>query len=299
MRGSFCNQVSHHEQKESVPTHVQKGPKSDMEEVYSLNKYEYSNDQIITIDYAAYPQHFMMRLISDRKYLLKNDDTSSVFFANTKNPINDRYIMHFGNFDVDISSDVYYRKTIPVLIRYNNKNYIWICEESADGKLIAASFYYITQYDSVGSDTGSVNFTISDEILNPADFVMLNNVNCFGPALAKAHYKINEVGKPEEISNDEKNYYIEAPFSEELLTLKNDIRTGIYANSSSKIAFVKKLPAGTKFCRFRVPKNSKYNFAEGILEDGRVFRVIEEYWFSEPEAYHAMLDKTGKRFEYM
>lgn len=37
---------------------------------------------------------------------------------------------------------------------------------------------------------------------------------------------------------------------------------------------------------------------EGLLEDGRVFRVVEEYWFSEPTAYQAMMDKDGNQFDY-
>lgn len=50
--------------------------------------------------------------------------------------------------------------------------------------------------------------------------------------------------------------------------------------------------------RLRVPKNEEYSYVEGLLEDGRVFRVVEEYWFSEPTAYQAMMDKDGNQFDY-
>lgn len=61
---------------------------------------------------------------------------------------------------------------------------------------------------------------------------------------------------------------------------------------------VTKLPAGTTFRRLRIPQNAEYQYVEGILDDGRVMRVIEEYWFSEPTAYQAMLDKDANQFGY-
>ena len=57
-------------------------------------------------------------------------------------------------------------------------------------------------------------------------------------------------------------------------------------------------PAGTTFHRLRIPQNAEYSYVEAILEDGRVMRVVEEYWFSEPKAYQATLDKDANQFDY-
>ena len=97
---------------------------------------------------------------------------------------------------------------------------------------------------------------------------------------------------------DDKFYYINAPYSEQVLCLDNDINTWVYPNKDATESSVEIIPAGTTFRRFRIPKNAEYNFVEGILEDGRVFRVVEEYWFSEPTAYQAMMDKDKKQFNY-
>lgn len=91
---------------------------------------------------------------------------------------------------------------------------------------------------------------------------------------------------------------IRSPYSDEVLCLDNDINTWVYADENAKNSSVQKVPAGTTFRRLRVPKKAEYQYVDGILEDGRVMRVVEEYWFSEPTAYQAMMDKDANQFDY-
>ena len=63
------------------------------------------------------------------------------------------------------------------------------------GMIVSASFYYVSEYNSLNGDSGQLNMTIGDEILDPGDFVMNKSLNCFGPVSAKVHYEVNELGK--------------------------------------------------------------------------------------------------------
>lgn len=256
------------------------------------------NNEPITIDYADYPENFMIQLMPGQKYTLINGDTSKEFCANTKGVSENNRKMTFGDIETDISTDVYYKKTEPVLIHCNDMDYIWICEESEYGDILSASFFYVTEYNSLCRDNGIVNVKIGDEILDPNDFMSSKALDCFGFAATKVHCRINEEGKPEEIQTDDEYYIIKAPYTEDKMCLEDDIHTWVYADANSKTSSVEIIPAGTTFYRLRVPKNEEYSYVEGILEDGRVFRVIEEYKFSEPSSYQVMMDKDGKQFDY-
>ena len=257
-----------------------------------------SDNEKITIDYADYPEDFMIQLKPGQKYTLKNGDTSKEFCADTKGASERSMKMKYGDIEADLSSDVYYQKTEPVLIHCNDKDYIWICEESEYGDILSASFYYVTEYNSLSRDNGIVNTKIGDEVLDPNDFVMSKVIDCFGFAATKVPCRINEQGKPEEIQTDDEYYIINAPYTEDKMRLEDDIHTWVYADADSKSSSVEIIPAGTFFYRLRVPKNEEYGYVEGILEDGRVFRVVEEYKFSEPSSYQVMRDKEGKQFDY-
>lgn len=252
----------------------------------------------ITIDYADYPENFMIQLKPDQKYTLRNADTSKEFCANTKGVFKSGRKLTFGDMEADLSTAVYYQETEPVLIHCNGKDYIWICEESEYGDILSASFYYVSEYNSLCCDSGIANVRIGDEVLDPNDLVMSKALDCFGFATAKVHYRINEQGKPEEIQTDDEYYIIAAPHTEDKMCLEEDIHTWVYADANTKTSSVETIPAGTTFYRLRVPKNEEYSYSEGILEDGRVFRVFEEYRFSEPSSYQVMLDKDGKQFSY-
>lgn len=252
----------------------------------------------VTIDYADYPENFMIRLEPDQKYVLKNGDITTDFSAMTHAWPKSRQKLTFGTLTRDLSRDVYYRQTEPILIHYNEKDYIWICEEISDNTFVNASFLYQTQYNSLGSDNGSINLVLDSDITDPSDFVMNKYINCFGDAFTSAHYLVNEKGKPEEIPSGDEFYYVDEPYTEEVLQLDEDINTWVFADESATDSTVEVLPAGTTFRRFRVPKNEEYSYVEGIMDDGRIIRVVEEYWFSEPTAYQAMMDKDAKQFSY-
>ena len=250
-----------------------------------------------TIDYADYPDNFMIRLEAGQEYVLQEGDKSINFCAQTKED-KSKVFLRYGEHIEDLSSEVYFRRTEPILIRCNGHDYIWICEENDDGTLIGAACYYITEYNSMGCDSITIDMKLGEEVPDPTDFVMSEAVNCFGPATTSVHYRIDECGKPEELANDDEYYYIEAPYKDELLRLENDIHTWVYADAEAKKSSVTDIPAGTTFRRLRVPKDSENNYVEGILDDGRVIRVVEEYWFSEPTAYQAMMDKDKNQFKY-
>lgn len=134
----------------------------------------------ITIDYAEYPENFMIQLQPNQKYILKNGNSNIDFSAVTKSLFKKSRILTYGELTHDISHNVYYRKTEPVLIHYNNKDYIWICEEEENGILTGAAFYYLSEYNSLNGDNGTVNLTIGSEILDPDDFIMNKSCDCFG-----------------------------------------------------------------------------------------------------------------------
>lgn len=251
-----------------------------------------------TIDYDAYPDDFMIRLKPDTEYMLKDGDKFTLLSADTHALLKSNKVLKYGDLESDLSRAVYYRKTEPVLIHYNDKDYIWICEENKEGMIVSASFYYVSEYNSLNGDSGQLNMTIGDKILDPGDFVMNKSLNCFGPVSAKVHYEVNELGKPQELENDDEFYYLDEHYTDEVLCLDNAINTWVYENAEATESEVMILPEGTEFRRLRIPKNVEYSFVEGVLEDGRVFRVVEEYWFSEPTAYQAMMDKDGSQFDY-
>lgn len=251
------------------------------------------------IDYADYPENFMIQLQPDTDYILKNGEEEIKFSVNTHAFLKSRQIMVYGEKEYDISSAVYYRKSEPVLIRNNGKTYIWICETLKDGTLTDTAFYAENAYGSFNQDNGYVYMKIGDKVLDPVKFAMNTNISCFGDAQSVDYYTINEdYGKPVELEEDKPYYYVIPPYSEEKLRLEDDINAWVYSDTETKKAKVLKLPAGTEFKRYRVPIGERYSFVDGILDDGRVFRVVEEYWFSEPEAYQAMMDADKEQFSY-
>ena len=251
------------------------------------------------IDYADYPENFMIQLQPDTDYILKNGEEEIKFSVNTHALLKSRQVMVYGEKEYDISSAVYYRKSEPVLLRYNGKTFIWICEMSKDGNLSSTTFFAENDYGSFNQDNGNVNLKIGDQILDPARFAMNSNISCFGDAQSADYYTITEnYGKPEKLDEGEEYYYVIPPYSEERLRLEDDINAWVYSDTKTQKAKVLKLPAGTEFKRYRVPIGERYSFVDGILDDGRVFRVVEEYWFSEPEAYQAMMDADKEQFSY-
>ena len=263
-----------------------------------MNMIREESDKLITVDYSEYPENFMIKLLEGQRYLFKYGDSITEFIAKTKGPNKNFGKLTYGDYEVNLDSCVYYNKTEPILIHFNGKDYIWICEEGSDGNLISASFYGFLPNNSVVSDNGIIHINIGDKILDPSDFTMLKSVDCFGAANTKIHYRINETGKPEEIQTQEEFYYIETPDSKELLRLENDIHTWVFDDANSDIPAIETLSAGTLFYRLRIPKNEESGYTDGILEDNRVFRVIEEYKFSEPVSYQVMKDMDGKKFSY-
>lgn len=254
--------------------------------------------EAVTVDYADYPENFMIKLEANQNYILKDGDSCTDFSLKTRALFKSHKKMIYGDLSREISRDIYYRKDEPVLVHYHDNDYLWICEISESGTILSASYLYVNDYHSFGGDNGQLNLTIADSVLDPADFVMEKYINCFGDVTVKVHYHLNEEGKPEETPTNDKFYMLEAPYTEEVLCLDEDINTWVYADKDATESTVEVLPAGTSFRRFRVPINEEYSYVEGILDDGRIMRVIEEYWFSEPSAYQAMIDKDAKQFSY-
>ena len=263
----------------------------------STSESQISKDPI-TIDYAEYPEDFMIKLVAGQKYVLKNGETLIDFCANSISTEKSEQILEYGECKADISGAVYYGETVPVLIHYNDKDYVWICEQSENNDLLSASVYYVTQNNSMGNDSCILNIKMGDDILDPNDFTITNMANCFGTVMYESHYRVGNTGKPEEIETDDKYYGIEESYMKEQLRLDNDIHTWVYANADTQGHSVQDIPAGTTFYRLRIPKDEEYCFSEGILEDGRVFRIIEEEKFSEPSSYWVTVDMDGHKFGY-
>ena len=252
----------------------------------------------ITIDYADYSDDFMIHLAAGQKYILKNGETLLEFCAKSTDQKEENQILKYGEYQTDISNAVHYKQTEPVLIHINDNDYIWLCDQTESKTMLKATGYYVSQYDSLSKENYSINIKIDDNILDPNDFVMTEVMDCFGMVFSEIHYRIGEYGKPEVIESDDKCYSINEADAKEILCLDSDIHTWVYADADTEEYTVENIPAGTTFNRLRIPKDEEYSYAEGILEDGRVFRVIEEEKFSEPTSYVVMLDMDGHQFEY-
>ena len=74
-----------------------------------------------------------------------------------------------------------------------------------------------------------------------------------------------------------------------------DAQVLIFANADAAEGKEETLPSGSVFTRLRT---SKWLYTDLLLEDGRVFRVEERYFFSEPRAIMDVRDLAGKQFEY-
>lgn len=254
--------------------------------------------ETVTLDYANYPENFMIMLKPDTNYVLKNGAEESTFCATTHAVLKSNQILTYNDKTLDLSSAVYYRKTEPVLVHMDGKDYFWICEQTKEGRLIAATFIYSNMLGYLASDNGMLNMTMGDAVLDPKDFMMEANINCFGNVTCCAHYFVNENAKPERIDSGDLYDYVSDYFVSEKLVLDEDINTWVYESKDATESTIEVVPAGTVFTRLRVPNNAEYSYVEALLEDGRVMRVVEEYWFSEPSAYQAMMDYDKKQFTY-
>ena len=252
----------------------------------------------ITIDYADYPDDFMIRLLAGQKYILQNKDTAIEFCANSKSKAESDQVLEYGESSADISSAVYYGATEPVLIHYKDNDYVWICEQHQNNNMLHAYVYYVVQNEIHGSDNCGIDIYFDGNILDPNDFVMGETMECFGMVSSEIHYRVGETGVPERIETDDEYYSIEESYTKELLRLDNDIHTWVYEDADAKEYTVTDILAGTTFYRLRIPKDDEFVYAEGILEDGRVFRVIQEEKFDEPSSYMVMRDMDDHKFEY-
>lgn len=254
---------------------------------------------MLLIDYADYPENFMIRLASDTEYILKDGENEVPFSAMTHALMKSGQIMTWGDLTADLSSAVYYRKTEPVLIHLDGIDYIWICEESTPGRLSSVSYYAKNQYGSFNQDNGSVSLGLLNEVLDPSCFAMDRVIDCFGTCCANINYTIEgSYGKPVEIETNDEFYMVSPEYTGYKFYLEDDIKAWVFSDTEAEKPKVTTIPSGTEFRRLRVPINAEYDYVDALLDDGRVMRVIEEYWFSEPTAYQAMLDVDGKQFRY-
>jgi len=252
----------------------------------------------IIIDYAEYPENFMIQLESDTEYLLVDGDTQTKMSATMKAKNVKKQVLVWGDASTSLEFPVNYGYSEPVLIHYNNTDYIWIGKKNNEGELYNQYVYYKNEQGEIKSGNSEIKITISDNVLDPADFVLIGYIDCFGHVLKDVHYTINEEGKPVEIENEDSFDYVASSYTQQWFELDEDINTWVYKDENATEYTIETLPQGTKFRRFRVPKNEEYSYSEALLEDGRVMRVVEEYWFSEPEDYQAIMDYDGEQFAY-
>ncbi len=251
----------------------------------------------LMINYADYPDNFMLRLEAGQKYILKNGESLRDFCAESTVAEKSNRILQYGEYVIDISGAVHYGYTEPVLIHYNDKDYVWICNHN-NNNLPGAYVYRVTDNGLSGGDNCIINISGFDRVLDPNDYEAACVKECFGIALSRVRYRVGETGKPEEIETCDRFYGIEEHYRKQLFRLDTDIHTWVYANAEAEACTEADIPAGTGFHRFRIPRASEHGYVDGILEDGRVFRVIEVKRFSEPNSYYEMRDMNNHKFTY-
>ena len=251
-----------------------------------------AQDKPIVFDYASQPEEFVVKLKPNQKYTIVRGKDSFPFSLTLKNDmLLDNGTSHLIWNKIDREARMLRAgERVPYLIHADGKDFLYIYGDKA-GDL---NFIELSDTNSVrGADNAQLHFF--EEPKDPKNLPVRIGINVLGPAAAELRYHVGKLGKP--TPNEDPGgyrYCTTADRQEKLVTTKNALVL-VFANADAAEGKEETLPSGSVFTRLRT---SKRLYTDLRLEDGRVFRVEERYFFSEPRAIMDVRDLAGKQFEY-
>ncbi len=251
-----------------------------------------TQDKPIVFDYASQPEEFVVKLKANQKYTIVRVKDRFPFSLTLKNDlVFDNGTSHLIWNKIDREARMLRAKErVPYLIRSNGKDYLYIYGDRA-GDL---NFIELSDTNSVkGADNAKLHFF--EEPKDPKNLPVRIGINVLGPAAAELRYHVGKLGKPTPNEDPEGYRYCTAAYRKEKLVTTKDARVMIFANPDAAEGKEETLPAGSVFTRLRT---SGHLYTDLLLEDGRVFRVMERYLFSEPHSIMDVTDFADKPFEY-
>ena len=251
-----------------------------------------AQDKPIVFDYASQPEEFVVKLKPNQKYTIVRGKDSFPFSLTLKNDmLLDNGTSHLIWNKIDRKARMLRAgERVPYLIRADGKDFLYIYGNKA-GDL---NFIELSDTNSVrGADNAQLHFF--EEPRDPKNLPVRIGINVLGPAAAELRYHVGKLGKPTPNENPEGYRYCIAENRKEKLVTTKDARVLIFTNADATEGKEETLPSGSVFTRLRT---SKRLYTDLLLEDGRVFRVEERYFFSEPRAIMDVRDLAGKQFEY-
>ena len=251
-----------------------------------------AQDKPIVFDYASQPEEFVVKLKPNQKYTIVRGKDSFPFSLTLKNDmLLDNGTSHLIWNKIDREARMLRAgERVPYLIHADGKDFLYIYGDKA-GDL---NFIELSDTNSVrGADNAQLHFF--EEPKDPKNLPVRIGINVLGPAAAELRYHVGKLGKPTPNENPDGYRYCIAENRKEKLVATKDARVLIFANADAAEGKEETLPSGSVFTRLRT---SKWLYTDLLLEDGRVFRVEERYFFSEPRAIMDVRDLADKKFEY-
>ena len=251
-----------------------------------------AQDKPIVFDYASQPEEFVVKLKPNQKYTIVRGKDSFPFSLTLKNDmLLDNGTSHLIWNKIDREARMLRAgERVPYLIHADGKDFLYIYGDKA-GDL---NFIELSDTNSVrGADNAQLHFF--EEPKDPKNLPVRIGINVLGPAAAELRYHVGKLGKPTPNEDPGGYRYCTTADRQEKLVTTKDAQVLIFANADAAEGKEETLPSGSVFTRLRT---SKWLYTDLLLEDGRVFRVEERYFFSEPRAIMDVRDLAGKQFEY-
>ena len=251
-----------------------------------------AQDKPIVFDYASQPEEFVVKLKPNQKYTIVRGKDSFPFSLTLKNDmLLDNGTSHLIWNKIDREARMLRAgERVPYLIHADGKDFLYIYGDKA-GDL---NFIELSDTNSVrGADNAQLHFF--EEPKDPKNLPVRIGINVLGPAAAELRYHVGKLGKPTPNEDPEGYRYCTSADRKEKLVTTKDTRVLIFANADAAEGKEETLPSGSVFTRLRT---SQHLYTDLLLEDGRVFRVKERYYFSEPRAVMNVVDFADQPFEY-
>ena len=251
-----------------------------------------AQDKPIVFEYASQPEEFVVKLKPNQKYTIVRGKDSFPFSLTLKNDmLLDNGTSHLIWNKIDREARMLRAgERVPYLIHADGKDFLYIYGDKA-GDL---NFIELSDTNSVrGADNAQLHFF--EEPKDPKNLPVRIGINVLGPAAAELRYHVGKLGKPTPNEDPGGYRYCTTADRQEKLVTTKDAQVLIFANADAAEGKEETVPSGSVFTRLRT---SKWLYTDLLLEDGRVFRVEERYFFSEPRAIMDVRDLAGKQFEY-
>lgn len=248
-------------------------------------------------DYSAYPENFIVKMVSGIDYTVKRGDETFSFSVCLKP---DRLMDSYGscrviwNHIVRETRELRPKKLVPYLVHADGRDYLYMYEHRADDVTCSSiGFTELNDGEYVSySDYTQKGFL--SEPTDPSHVLIAKRINILGSVYASVEYHVAEHGKL--VENEKKEYYYcDEKFRKQKFVTEENCRVLVFASRDSTEGTEQTLPVGSVFTRLRTDDVESTDL---LLEDGRVFRVTERYLFSEPRPFMELTCADGGRFEY-